>query len=67
VGYQEEWDSTTWNMGFVFRWSEFYEAWLDCGIVLTVKPGQTLAEAFEVRMDEPMWKQYSIFFNVDKS
>jgi len=61
-GYTEEWDSTTWNVGFIFRWSEVYEAWLDCTAMATVKPGQSLCEAFEARMDGPMWNDYTIFF-----
>ena len=45
-GYTEEWDSATWNVGFVFRWSEVYEAWLELSVQLTVKPGQTRSDPF---------------------
>lgn len=61
-GYTEEWDNTIWNAGFLFQWSDVYEGWLYAGVVLTVKPDQTLSEAFEGRMDEPMWSDYTIFF-----
>ena len=61
-GYTEEWDDTVWNVGYVFQWSAVYEAWLDHRIRLTVKPGQSLCEAFEAHMDEPMWNEYTIFF-----
>lgn len=61
-GYTEEWDSTYWTTGFVFRWSKVYEAWMDCRIQVTVKPGQTLCEAYEAHVDEPMWADYTIFF-----
>lgn len=47
AGYVEEYDDTIWNVGHVFRWSEVYEAWLDCSHQITVKPGQSLAEAYD--------------------
>jgi hypothetical protein len=61
-GYTDQYDSIAWNVGHVFRWSDVYEAWLDCERVVTVKPGMTPDEAFEARMDHPMWPDYSIFF-----
>ena len=60
-GYTKEWDFTLWNVGHVFRWSDVYEAWLECGRC-TVKPGQTLGEAFEAWADHPMWLDYAVFF-----
>ncbi len=62
-GYTEEWDSEGWNVGFIFRWSDVYDDWLDCGVVVTVKPGQTLSEAFEDRINHPMWEMCTIFFS----
>jgi len=62
-GYTDEHDSTVWNIGYVFMWSDVYDAWLDCGVQLAVKPDMTVREAFEDYMDEPMWPGYSIFFN----
>lgn len=64
-GYTEEWNSTTWNVGFVFVWSEVYEAWMDACVMITVKPGQALREAFEARMGEPMWRDYTVFFSLN--
>ena len=61
-GFTEKWDSNTWNVGFVFRWSDVFETWLDCCVILTIKPNQTLPDAFETRMNEPMWDDYDIFF-----
>ena len=64
-GYTEKWDSAIWNVGFVFRWSEVYEAWLGYSGMVTVKPGQTLCEAFEESVGEPMWNDFTIFFSVN--
>jgi len=61
-GWTAEWDFTIWNRGKVFRWSDVYEAWLDCEAWVTVKPNMTIEAAFEDRMDHPMWLDYSIFF-----
>ena len=61
-GYTERWDSETWNVGFVFRWSKAYAAWLECGRC-TVKPGQSLCEAYAAWAGESMGSDYSIFFN----
>ena len=63
-GFTGEWDSTIWNVGFVFRWSDVYEVWLDCNISLTVKPGQALCEAFDDRMEGPPRPEYTIFFKI---
>ena len=64
TGYTDQYDSSTWNVGEVFRWSSFYECWLDCSIRLTVKPGMTVKEAYEAHVDEPMWDDYAVFFNL---
>ena len=61
-GFTDRWDCTIWNVGFVFRWSEVYSGWLNCEIRVTVKPNMALSDAFEDRMDEPMWPEYAIFF-----
>lgn len=60
-GFTTEWDNTTWNVGFTFQWSEVYQGYLRCGQI-TVKPGDTLSEAFERVIGEPMWPEYEIFF-----
>lgn len=61
-GFTEDWNPELWNVGFVFRWSDVFESWLDCRILLTVKPHQTLADAFEKRVREPMFPEYNVFF-----
>lgn len=63
-GMQLEWDSKTWNIGFAYRWSDVYECYLELG-TLTVKPGQSLPEAWDARYDEPMWPDYEIFFSIN--
>jgi hypothetical protein len=61
-GWTAEWDTTVWNRGKVFRWSDVYEAWLDCEVWLSIKPFMTIGDAFEDRMDHPMWLDYAVFF-----
>jgi len=65
AGYTTEWDSSIWNIGFTFQWSEFYQQYMREGSI-TIKPGQTLAEAFESVIGEPMWPEYEIFFVEDE-
>lgn len=62
AGYTEKWNKEVWHTGFVYRWSEVCEGWLDCDVTVTVKPGQALCEAFEARMNKPMLDGYTIFF-----
>lgn len=61
-GFTLEWDKSAWNVGFVFMWSEVYQCYMKKGM-LTVKPEQTLAEAYEVWADEPMFSENEIFFS----
>jgi hypothetical protein len=60
-GFQLEWDNTTWNVGFVFIWSDVYECYLQQGQI-TVKPGDTLTEAFERVVGEPLFSDREVFF-----
>ena len=46
LGYTEDRDASVWNVGFVYRWSDVYDAWMESGRC-TVKPDQTCREAFE--------------------
>lgn len=64
-GYTEEWDDSIWNAGHIFKWSNVCGLWLDCERLVTVRPGQTLSEAYEARMDEPMWNSSTIFFDLE--
>ena len=52
-GYQLEWDNTIWNVGYVFRWSNVYDDYLRCNRI-TVKPGESLAVAFQREVNEPL-------------
>ena len=61
-GYTEDHDSSIWNVGEVFSWSEVYETWLDCNVRLTIKPNVPVDLAFEDAMDCPMWDDYAVFF-----
>jgi hypothetical protein len=61
-GYTEDYDCQLWNVGHVFRWSDVYEAWLDCEVRLSIKPNMTIGQAFAEQMDHPMWLDYSVFF-----
>ena len=62
-GYTEDHDSSVWNVGEVFSWSEVHECWLDCNVRLTIKPNVPIALAFEDLMGCPMWDDYAVFFN----
>jgi len=64
-GFTNQWNPLVWNAGFVYRWSDVYSCWLDCEDMVTVKPNMTLDQAFEDRMDHPMWLDYAIFFPCD--
>ena len=61
-GFSDQFDSTIWNVGFVFRYSEVFDTCLDCGVSLSVKPNMTIADAFADRMEEPMSDDYAVFF-----
>lgn len=61
-GYTENHDSTVWNVGFVFWYSNVYEAWLE-DAVISVRPGQTGSEALEERTDYSEWAGYKVFYS----
>jgi hypothetical protein len=63
TGYTDHHDSSKWNVGEVFSWSDVYKCWLACEVTVTVKPDMTIKEAFEDRMNHPMWYGYAVFFN----
>jgi len=44
-GFRLDWDNTTWNIGFVFEWSEPFKKYILRGTI-TIRPNQSLAEAF---------------------
>lgn len=61
-GYALDWNvRLKARLGHVFMWSEVYDCYLQEGII-TVRPNDSLAEAFERVYDTPMWPEYEIFF-----
>jgi len=60
-GFQLDWDKAIWNVGHVYIWSPVFEGWLRSGII-TVRPNDTLAEAYERVYDAPLPKHTEIFF-----
>ena len=62
-GYTDQHDSDVWNVGEVFRWSDVYECWLECGVRMTIKPNVPIDIAFEDCMGHSMWFDYAVFFN----
>ena len=62
-GYTDQHDSDLWNVGHVFLWSTVYEAWLDCGVRLSIKPNVSVRDAFEEHFDCPMWNDHAVFFD----
>ena len=46
-GYTRTDDRTEiWRVGFVYRWSPVFEAWLDCCQLVSIRPGETGAESY---------------------
>ena len=64
-GFQLEWDDTTWNVGHLFRWSEFYESFLCESCPITVRPGDTLPEAYERVFGCKYLPEWEIFFKIE--
>ena len=63
-GFIEEWDNSIWNVGFVFRWSSVYEAWLADGMI-SVRPNDTLAQAWDRDRPNELFttNDFNIFFS----
>ena len=38
--------SELWRVGFVYRWSEVFESWLDCCQLVSIRPEETVAESY---------------------
>lgn len=60
-GFQLDWDDQIWNVGHVFRWSEVYDCYLQEGLI-SVRPGDSLSEAFESVFDTPYTLEFEVFF-----
>lgn len=73
TGYVEDWNKEIWNVGHVFMWSTAFKnlkedpegIWIRKGHI-TVKPGDTIAKAFERELGEPMFPNYNVFFVEEK-
>jgi hypothetical protein len=61
-GFSDQFDSTIWNVGFVFRYSGVIDMWLDCNIGLTVKPDMSVEDAYEAHTGDTMSDDYNVFF-----
>jgi hypothetical protein len=61
AGFQPSWNAKQWNVGFCFEWIELYGKFLERG-TLTVKPGQTLPDAWKKQFNEKMSAECEIFF-----
>jgi len=64
-GFQLDWDPDSWNVGHLFRWSAFYDCYLNEGARLTVKPGDTLQDAHRRAFGCEMELDFDIFFVVE--
>ncbi len=61
TGYVKDCNKEIWNVGHVFQWSPYHENWIRHGRI-TVKPGDTIAEAFERELGESMFPSHNVFF-----
>ena len=60
-GFQLDWDTDIWNIWHAFDWSDVFNGWVDIGQI-TVRPGQSLPEAFVETSGVEMSKEIEIFF-----
>ena len=61
TGFQLEYDASIWNVGHVFRWSEAYQNYLADGVI-SMRPDESIDEAFARAYDMPQWPEYEVFF-----
>lgn len=60
-GFQLDWDTSIWNVGHVFQWSEVWKKFACIGTV-TVKPNEDIAQSLE-RLDyDPLNSDIEVFF-----
>lgn len=64
-GFQYDWDETIWNVGFVFKWSKFYNEWIMTYQRVSVPPKTSLAEVM-LKHNIPLFGEYDIFFAIEK-
>jgi len=62
AGFQRERDDKLWHVGFVFKWSDVFEKWLDCGWSISVKPGETVAAAWRRECGTDDLRDFDVFF-----
>lgn len=58
--------SSQWRVGCEFRWSEFYEAYLPTSYRFTVRPEETIGEAYERETGQPLPSGNEAFFNINE-
>jgi hypothetical protein len=61
-GFQLAWDETTWNVGFVFIWSEPVKQF-GTGGSITIKPNESLCTAYRNVFGEDIPPHVEIFFS----
>ena len=62
-GYTDKHDFTTYAVGFVYEWSEGLNRWLDWNLVVTVKPCQSIRDAYKNRTGCEMRSNCRVFFS----
>jgi hypothetical protein len=65
-GFTDHHDADIWNVGHVFRWSEFSECYLCLSHFISVKPGETGREAYERETGEPLFDKH-VFYVAERT
>jgi hypothetical protein len=60
-GYTLCYNSSIWNVGFIFVWSEFYGSYIYDDRI-TIRPQQSLADAYMERIGQELQNNKEIFF-----
>jgi hypothetical protein len=64
IGYQLEWNSEIWNVGFLFSWAEAFGEYVQYSQGITVRPGETPGTALEREgYTDP---DYTLFFTSEE-
>ena len=67
-GYQLEWNSDLWNVGYLFSWSEVFEAYVlqsgaeFYGGAVTVRPGETVVDTLQ--REGYTNRDFTLFFTI---
>lgn len=60
-GFMTHHNSMLWSAAHLFQWSKVYGKWIDLDYALTVKPGETIAEAYDREVGGPMDTKRAFF------